>query len=92
MSVVRAWYGNDTYGRSVEVAERADGVFFARSYGYNGYGRAWGKWARTAPTFKTHTTNRYSGEVVEYETPQLFWGFNRMEQFSDTPRFRLPKV
>lgn len=92
MTVSRAWYGNDTYGRSVEVAEREDGKFFARSYGYNGYGRAWSKWKLATPQWETHTTNRYTGERVEYAQPQLFWGFARLEQYSGTPKFRLPKA
>lgn len=90
--VVRGWHGNDTYGRAVEVAERADGVFFARCYGWNGFGKAWSKWEVWSPDWETRGVNRYTGEEVEYAEPVLYWGFQRMSQFSGTPNFRLPKV
>lgn len=91
MKAIRAWFGYDSAGRQVEVAERLDGVYFCRSYEYNGYGQSWTKWTATQPTFETHTTNKYSGEVVEYDTPQMFWGFNRLDELKKVPRYRLPK-
>jgi hypothetical protein len=93
MSVSRAWFGSDTFGRSVEVAERSDGQFFCRFYEYNGYGKSWSKWERyDNATFETHGENRYTGERTEYTTPVLFWGFNPMKVYSNVPRFRLPKA
>ena len=91
MRVVRAWFGYDSYGRSVEVAERSDGQFFRRALEFNGFGKAWTKWLPTTPSFETHTTNRYTDELVAYDVPQLFWGFNRLNELTDVPKYRLPK-
>lgn len=90
---IAAWFGTSSTGKSVEVAQREDGVFFGRSYGWNGYGKAWEKWYAIDATFETHGTNAYSGERFEYDTPQMFWGFSKMESFGDdVPRFRLPNA
>lgn len=85
------WYGNDSVGRPVEVAQREDGVYFARSYEWNGYGKNWTKWKEHEASFVTTTENAYSGEVTEHpERPIMCWGFMRLTQCSDVPRFRLP--
>jgi hypothetical protein len=91
MKTVRAWSGYDSYGRSIEVAERLDGKFFWREYEYNGWGKAWSKWKEHTPSFSNKTTNVYSDEVVYFDTPQLFWGFNQMSPYVTVPKFRLPK-
>lgn len=89
---VRFWFGNDTFGRGVEVAQRADGEFFCRFYEFNGFGKGWLKWAKhDSPNFETHGVNRYSGESFEYSKPQLFWGFQRLTEAEGPFRFRLPK-
>ena len=90
-SVLRAWYGHDTFGRSVEIAERADGVFFGRVLEYNGFGKGWSKWFKTKPSFTTHVINRYTDEEVELDEPRMTWGFKPMNKFVETPRYRLPK-
>lgn len=37
--------GTDSYGRYSEYAQRAeDGKWFAREYGFNGYGMGMGRW------------------------------------------------
>lgn len=91
-SIIRAWYGHDTYGRSVQVAERADGVFFGRALEFNGFGKGWSKWFKTEPSFMTHAINRYTDEEVKLEQPRMMWGFRPMNEFVETPRFRLPKA
>jgi len=92
---IKAWCGNDTYGRRVEVAQRDDNEFFARHMEFNGYGKSMCKWYTYSPTFETHGENAYSGESFEYDEPQMFWGFNRMSCYADVNngdklRLRLP--
>jgi len=89
---IKAFYGTDTYGRHIERAESVSGLWFWREYAFNGYGKGWTKWAQEAetPTYTTQGTNKITGEEFEYDEPQLFWGWNRMTQYTDTPRFRLP--
>lgn len=92
---IKAWFGTDTYGRHVEVAQREDGKFFARHEHFNGYAKANTPWYSHNPTFETHGVNAYSGEEFEYSEPQLFWGFNKMSCYAnaasgDKINLRLP--
>ena len=91
MKTLKAWFGTDSYGRHIEVALREDGEYFSRAFEYNGYGNSWSKWQPFVPTFETHGTNAYSGERFEYSEPKMAWGFNLLTEYSETPRFRLPK-
>ena len=88
------WFGTDTFGRQVEVAESDSGNFFARTYEYNGYGKSWGRWETHTPTFETTTTNAYSEEVIEHkDNPIMTWGFNRLtKSIEDLPKYRLPNA
>lgn len=92
--VINYWYGSDTYGRNVEVAQRKDGVYFSRYDYQNGrYGLAITKWSEHKPTFETSTKNVYSGEITHHpDSPVMTWGFQRMTKLSDTSglRLRLP--
>jgi len=90
--VVELWFGRDTYGNHGEVAKRADGQYFARNTEFNGFGQGWTKWREFTPSFHTHGTNAYSGEAFEYDEPQVFWGFHKMDKCSDVSdvRYRLP--
>jgi hypothetical protein len=93
-SCVKAWFGRDTFGRGIEVAQRGDGKFFCRFYEYkNGFGKGWSKWhSHDEPSFETHGVNRYSGERTTYKEPVLFWGFQPMQEIKGVLHYRLPKV
>jgi len=91
MKASRFFDGNDTYGRSIELAQSESGTWFYRYYDYNGYGMGWSAWdEHEAPQFETHGTNKYSGERFEYEKPVAFWGFNKLSEYTEIPRVRLP--
>lgn len=90
MKAVRFFFGTDTFGRDVEVAESATSHWFCRVLDWNGYNRSWSKWGTHEPSFETHGTNIYTNEVFEYETPQLFWGFQKLTETKELPRVRLP--
>ncbi len=93
MKALRFFFGHDTFGRPVELAQAIDGGWYGRWYGYNGYGMGMSKWAEhDAPTFETHGINKYSGERFEYSSPVAFWGFNKLTETADIPRIRLPTI
>ena len=88
------WFGNDTFGRAVEVAQREDGIYFARQVSQRGtgikrFGKSWTRWQEHKPSWMTETENAYSGEVFSHE-PVMSWGFNRLTECNDIPRVRLP--
>ncbi len=87
---IRGFFGTDTYGRSVERAQRDDGVWFARFVEFNGYSNAFCKWYKDDPHYITETTNAYSGEVTQHD-PIMAWGWNKMTEYDLPLRFRLPK-
>lgn len=89
MKAIKLWFGHDSYGRGVEVAQREDGQYFARTCGR----RLTTKWSPYTPTFETTTTNVYSGEVTHHpEAPIMYWGFNRLTECkADKINVRLPK-
>lgn len=86
------WYGNDTFGRQVEVAQREDGVYFERhQYDAGRYGLSKTRWESHKPGFETSTKNAYTGEVSYHpENPIMTWGFQRLARCSEVPRLRLP--
>jgi len=74
------FFGTDTYGRSIEVAFK-DSKWYYRSYGYNGYGKGWLKWALSeTQTFKVYTDS----EGKEH----LKWGWNEFIGISAKLRFK----
>lgn len=91
------YFGNDTFGRGVELARReSDGRYFVRFQGFNGYGVSYGKWLpHNSPVIHpTETVNKYSGEVITFseETSMslVSWGFNTLR--AGNPKgLRLPK-
>lgn len=89
--VKRAFYGNATYGQSVEVAESVNGEWFQRFYGYNGYGYAWSKWEPFTPHWTDTITNVYTGEVEAREEPALLVGWNVFCEYDRVPRYKLPE-
>lgn len=89
------WTGTDTYGFSVEVAEREDGKFFARNDYRNGHYVSTTPWREHTPSYDTHYTNAYSGERLKHDKPVMAWGFNTMSHIAsveagDKIRLRLP--
>ena len=87
----RVFFGTNTYGVSIEVAENISGKWFQRSYGFNGYGKAWGKWLPFIPSWSYTYTNVYSLEISEREEPALEYGFSILAEIKkDIPNYRLP--
>jgi hypothetical protein len=87
---IRAFSGNNSYGTPVEVAQSITGAWFQRYYEYNGYARAWSKWATFAPVWSETVTNAYSLEVSAREIPALQCGFSILMESISVPRYRLP--
>jgi len=73
---IESFIGIDTFCRAVEVAIREDGQWFSRTYGYNGYGKCWGKWT------KDEELPRTANDGVE-------WGFKTLQR-SSPKGIRLP--
>ena len=91
------FYGSDTYGRSIEVAQREDGAYFSRSFGWNGYAKAWSKWSLHVATFEGGGYSRVEMGGAEnlwnvYDSPRMVWGFNTLSRADEVPRFRLPNA
>jgi len=88
----RFFSGTDTYGRQVERAQSVSGQWFARHTESKGrYGNSFTRWYTTEePAFETTGTNAYSGEEFTYDKPVCLWGWNKMYEYSEMPRVRLP--
>jgi len=88
----RVFTGTDTYGRRVERALGENGVWYARHDEHTQWGLQTTKWYVTdEPRFETECENVYSGEIIKHD-PVCTWGWNRMGELADLPRFRLPIV
>ena len=88
MKAKRFFSGHDTYGRSVEVAQSESGAWFGRAY-HNGQYPGFDRWSEFEPSWQTETTNAYDNTVSKHE-PVLLWGWNKMIEYDDLPRLRLP--
>ena len=91
--VSHGYFGNDSTGRAVEVAQSETGNWYCRFYEFNGYAKAWSKWSlcATAPSFKLKGTNVYTGEEYDIEKGKVLnWGFSSLRLIEKTPRWRLP--
>lgn len=86
----RVFFGTNSYGVSVEVAESETGAWYQRSYGFNGYGNSWGKWSGFAPSWSTSYVNVYTRETHQREEPALEYGFRILTEFKEVPRYKLP--
>ena len=81
------FHGTDTYGRSVQVGIRQDGVAFFRTYQFNGYGMGMSKWQ----TLADYVHQPYKSSSAVYgERTHVKWGFNELTGYAN-PRMRLPK-
>lgn len=82
---IKIFIGTDTFGRGVEVAQRADGVYFERHQFDNGrYGLSTTRWSVHEPSFITEGVNAYSGEPFKYESPVMTWGFQNLREFDNS--------
>ena len=89
---IQFFYGNDSQGRNVDVAQRVDGVWFARWDVETIYGVQKCKWTEhKEPEFETHYTNVYDGKCYEYSEPQMSWGFKTLKKL-DYKGARLPNT
>tara|TARA_R100000049_G_C1893557_1_gene45814 strand:- start:44 stop:328 length:285 start_codon:yes stop_codon:yes gene_type:complete len=90
--VQRFFFGHDTYGKSVEVAQSESGEWFGRVYQTGPY-PGYDKWTKYEPHWQTETTNAYDNTVSKHE-PVLLWGWNKLQEILDDgrglPRCRLP--
>lgn len=84
------WFGADSYGRAVEVAQREDGAYFARhDYRDGRYGMRTTSWYAHTPTFNNTQRNHYTDEAESCDE-FMSWGFNRLTKASELPKLRLP--
>lgn len=93
MKAIRLFFGNDTYGRGIEVAQGADMSWFSRVREFNGYAVAWSRWQEYKPEWVTETENQYTGERSTVEEGRIMaWGFQRLKECAkeNMPRLRLP--
>jgi hypothetical protein len=86
------YFGNDTFGRQVELARRAtDGQWFVRF----GNSRSMGRWVKHTNEVVHPTTveNVYTGEIIthsaETSASLVQWGFQTLRAASATS-LRLP--
>jgi hypothetical protein len=96
----RLYSGYDSYGRAVEVAERTDGVWFCRDYGWNGYRKTWSAWRAygKVPTFPVRVRNmcEHPGAQEYVEIPEeeqensIEYGFSILRIIPGPHRIRLP--
>ena len=92
MKADRLYSGYDSYGRAIEAARSISGKWFAREYKYNGYNKAWSKWAEIeSPGYITVVENKYSGELIPVESESIIeWGWNRLRLQPGKYYCRLP--
>ena len=91
---IKVFLGTDTFGRQVEVALRADGVYFARHQIDNGcYSMATTKWEEHSADFTNTYVNAFDGNTYNYDKPVMKWGFQELKEFDNSNnefKFRLP--
>lgn len=88
----RAFFGTLSNGVATEAAQREDGKWFRRFYEFNGYTKAWTKWAEFTPSWITESENQYTGEKIAHAAETIMsCGFNRMTEILGTKlSYRLP--
>ena len=92
---IKTYFGNDSYGRGVEMSQREDGVWFDRFREFNGYANAWCKWSKCEdePVFETESKNPHNSETIKFPEPIMYCGFTRMYEgigHSEGCKYRLP--
>lgn len=95
----KVYQGCDSYGRTIQVAERGDGQWFWREWGWNGFGVAWSKWCKAdRPIHPTTVRNmaEYADAPEYVEVPEcerlnrVEWGFNVLRALAGPYKLRLP--
>lgn len=93
------FYGSDSLGRDVEVAQSINGLWFCRRKEWNGYANAYGKWSPTnTPTHPKKVLNQVecynSPEYIELSEEEslkrIEWGFTNLRKFEGKLNYRLP--
>lgn len=88
---IQYFAGSDSFGRSVDMAERADGQWFARWQEDKGcYGVGFCRWtAYKTPIHPTRLLNQCDNNPEEYtqltdeqSKSMVEWGFNTLKSFS----------
>lgn len=97
---IKLYSGNNSCGTPVEVAQRADGVWFVRFREYNGYGMGWSKWSAREvqdPVFPAKVRRMVDDNGPEYaDIPEnqrhlrLEFGFTTLRLVPGQNRLRLP--
>lgn len=88
---IRAFFGTMSNGEQREAAQRADGLWFQRFYGFNGYAKAWSKWQQFDPIWVEKSYNQYTGEAILHLPESVMsCGFGRMQEITGKLTFRLP--
>lgn len=91
---IALFVGYSSNGNPIEVAQRADGVYFWREYCWNGFGRTWSKWLAytNEVTFVTEGENQYTGEKFAIEAGKVMaWGWNTLTRcVAEKISYRLP--
>ena len=95
-----------TPGQGTQIALSEEGNWFIRTYGYNGYGKGWGKWqehtffsgSSPRPTNRWDTNensptwNHVLPVTEEYAKDKICYGSHNYTKLEKTPRVRLPKL
>ena len=99
MKAVKLYAGTNSFGVAVEVAQGANGTWFSRSYGWNGFGNTWSKWAACdAPNHPKRILNQceYAGAPeyndIEECNQHLYidYGFKTLRLYNGKLTVRLP--
>ena len=96
------WCGNDSTGRSIEVALSVENIYFFRAYEFNGYQKSWTKWKALNDGEIKHPIsyiNAYDKKRYfwnEEKTPYfkiIEWGFMNLKGgIIEGCRYRLPNL
>ena len=92
---ISLYTGVASNGMAMEVAQRTDGAWFFREYGWNGFAMGWTKWTAISSDkiqFITESENQYTGEKYSIENGEVMeWGFNRLNKCkAEKITYRLP--
>lgn len=96
---VKLYEGHDSYGRTIQVAEREDGQWFWREWGWNGFGVSWSKWGsadKPSHPEKVRNMCEYADAEEYVEIPEdervhrIEWGFNTLRLIAGPYKVRLP--
>lgn len=97
---VDVWCGNTSYGNSVEVAKREDGVFFHRERIKSSFGTSWSRWMQyNDVSHPTHLVNQLDScpvdeKLIPLDPKEQYdyieYGFNILVRCTGSIPYRLP--